>query len=311
MYRFTSQKAQHKRPASPTDLAFTLTCLGWTWREARRPTQGQAFQESELFSRQGRVRLAVDWLGLSGRWRQNLAGEGGGGVSPGVPTAFHLRPARTDMSDHRASLTAQLRRQQTHHPFPDQCCHQGTRENPRGGWGCCKGPRVFPGRVLLCISLGHLGDRCFLAKAEAAAHRAPSSSRVPCFPLPTELPAWVCGSLSESNRGRSEPLGFCLGSLSSGGETETQEGSARALPWVLWADTCPSGGGSHWVTRLFKCCFPSTCRVPGAVLDTRGATVDQPSQQGVPGAVLQGPHPAYTAPHSPGHPGRLPTRDGV
>lgn len=188
MYRFTSRKAQHKRPASPADLAFTLTCLGWRWREARRPTQGQAFQESELFSRQGRVRLAVDWLGLSGRWRQNLAGEGGG-VSQVSRLHFTCgRQGRTCLTTGQASRPS-CGGSKCITPSPTSVATKEPGKNPGGRWGCCKGPRVFPGRVLLCISLGHLGDRCFLAKAEAAAHRAPSSS-----------PGIACALLSSAHR---------------------------------------------------------------------------------------------------------------
>lgn len=42
---------------------------GWRRREGERLTQGQAFQEPKLFSRQGKARLAIDWMGIPGCWR--------------------------------------------------------------------------------------------------------------------------------------------------------------------------------------------------------------------------------------------------
>lgn len=72
------------------------------------------------------------------------------------------------------------------------------------------------------------------------------------------------------------------------------------MPWVTWADVCPSSGRIHSLIHSlihsFPCHFLSIYCVPSTALDTKGTTVNQAIVTGASWAILQGTH-THTIPH--------------
>lgn len=170
-------------------------------------------------------------------------------------------------------------------------------------------PQVFPRRAPLCISLWALGDRHFLVRGRAAGGRgggppAPQALSVPCSPLPKELLAWICGILSDWNGGVQRAPGILLRVINLRWRIRDLV-AVHALPWVVWADTCPSGEQIHSDTHSFKCCFLIVYCVPSTELDTKDTTVHQAITAGELGDILQPPL-THRAPRSLGAPRMAP-----